>query len=246
MDSTTDPFQAVVSLLRGAPPPLEPTAGRLRAVVLGATGRPALAAPPRPVDLLPSALDAALRLLGGVAAAPATPQQEPTLQARLATTRRLIAEIELELERLRAEAADLERALAEQQAGADPADVSSARPADEVVVEAPGPGRVFSAIFRRSDPGRPPRRFQGYVEIAVQSPASPAVVREVERALAALPGVSIRLVWGAPVRGTTIGVDVRQPTALAEQLRVLDVVESVQELGDRGGVGRLRLRLRER
>ena len=246
MDTTADRVAQVVSLLRTAPPPPEPMADRLRAVLRAATGRPALAVLPLPVGLQPAALDAALRLVGGAATPRPEPEPEPTLQSRLTTTRRLIAEIELELERLRAEAAELEREIAERSPDAHLTTAASTLPADEIVVEAPQPGRVFSAIFRRSDPGRPARRYQGYVEVTVPSPASPSAVREVERALVALPGVSVRLVWGAPARGTTIGVDVRQPTALAEPLKALDIVESVQELGDRGSVGRRRLRLRER
>ncbi|GIW06859.1 MAG: hypothetical protein KatS3mg060_1664 [Dehalococcoidia bacterium] len=237
-------FEAVVAALPRAAT-VKPTAAALRSALLAVTGRPAISVPARPSDIMPAAVETALQQLGGAPATPSPPAGNQSLEAQLATTRRLIAEVEVELERLRREAAELERQLAARQPRPDAYPTPGPEPMDDAVVETPVTDRMFSAIFRRADPSRPPRQFHGYVEVTVQSPVSPYAVRDLERALASLPEVSIRLVWGAPQRGTTIGLDLHQPLPLAERLKALSFVESVRELGDRGGVGRLRVRLRE-
>jgi hypothetical protein len=224
------------------PGPAEPTAASLSAALAASTGQPPIRVPALSLTPLPSAFDAALRAIVGHAEQPAPAPPEPDLASQLATTRRLIAEIEVELERLRAEASELERQLAEQRLAAGQA--TETVPANEAVVEST-PGRTFAAIFRRGDPARAPRQYRGYVEVTVETPASPDAVREVERLLAALPDTSIRLVWGIPRRGTTIGLELRQPLALGERLKAAPFVASVRELGDRDGVGRLHVRVRE-
>lgn len=237
-----DSLGELVAALCSAPAPPEPTQASLSAALAASTGQPPVRVPALPIRLLPSALDVAMRAVAGPAPDPAPAPAAPTLETQLATTRRLIAEIEIELERLRAEAIELESRLAEQRPPPDP-DVKP-NPPNDLVVEAT-PGRTFAAIFRRGDPGHGARQYRGYVEVTVEPPASPDAVRDIERRLAALPDAALRLVWGTPRRGTTIGLELRQPLALAERLKAVPSVVAVRELGDRGGVGRLHVRVRE-
>ncbi|MCS6800655.1 MAG: hypothetical protein RMM58_10065 [Chloroflexota bacterium] len=241
-DGGADRFDELVAAVQSGTPQADPTRASLGAAVVAVTGQPVIATPILGCDIVPAALEAALREAGGNAVVAPLAAPQPSLAAQLATTRRLIAEIEVELERLRTEAEELEHQLAAQGSGAEQRDPAAER---DLVIEKETADHGFSAIFRRDDPARPSRLYRGYVEIIVPSPASPYAIRDLERALTALPDASIRLIWGTSLHGTTIGVDLRQPVALAAWLKTHPFVESVRELADRGGVGRVRARLRE-
>ncbi|MFN8532448.1 MAG: hypothetical protein U0556_02750 [Dehalococcoidia bacterium] len=244
-----DPIAAIVAALHDLPAVTADRTADLPHILLVATGRPPITVPPLIQTQSAAILKAALSAIGAVEAEedPALP---PSPRERLAWVMTRLAELEEETLRLRAEADELrlrtepdEVRPVEPSAGEEAPDEPFAASPQEGIVEETTAGRVFRTIFRRSDPARPAREYQGPVELAVRSPAEPEAVWELERALRALPGVTIRLVWGEPQRGTTIGLDIRTPLALSVVLRSLPIVQDVQELGERGGIGRLRLRL---
>ncbi|GIW10741.1 MAG: hypothetical protein KatS3mg061_1798 [Dehalococcoidia bacterium] len=175
---------------------------------------------------------------------PPDPAAVLTARQRLEAATQRLLELERELARLRAEAAELRRQVEQENPGT-PQPAPPNPSAEEVIVQPSVTGRIFSAIFRRGDPNAPAREYRGSVELLLRPGASVSAVRAFERALSNLPGVSIRFVWGDPQEGTTIGVNLAQPLALAALLRALPLVAEVRELSDRDEVGRLRVRLVE-